>query len=1156
MAATIPLPAPKCRNCCTAGWGWLRASFLFGGAQTLLKKKGRLEKGQSEIDLSDIMQVSVGHLGVLTTMSDLLGPEMPCPSPYPQPHLVLPAKILEALGTALKPVGSAFSIIMADNLWNNRFAYDHCKKQLIEIDPVAKELTGRSIESIPSQVGDSVSVPPPGGNFYQADLVTGASVLKKKGKRTVRSFRSESVCAKTEYCAIVLETDTHNTVALQAWCNIMCNIPELCFSVVDTGNRSPHWVFIVPRARKKELQRRVGDMMRMLGNDNSGWSNCKITRLGNTGRGIARDDKPAMQTLIWFSPIPSHLDPNRSCQTWNDFEALFEKSVLANKESIEAECVKMEATIANLRLLTVGDNKQIPPMTTRTASTNRSTATTASTGGSNSPKMELRGLSGGKAFQYVRHALREQLSAAGDKLELSPEAHAALASEVAKECGLELDDAEGIVDKVCATPHWRHPAGKSSLSRPYKNVDDEEFVGPLNFHYPASFWATEECRLLFQKTEECYVEFAFTALVLHRLCGINRADLLKWLQSFYENRPNDPVNTHIEVPGQINVSDRVREVTERVLPSEQAKKLLACWECHYGCESDMNELLATMAKHLAEADLDLWDWVDEDLYRLEEKFWTREKAKCGGHRLTCIIAAIESIFAGQLQTSPSLTPKVTTEMILDWITAHSEHGFKADSANEQKAREAKLTSILRGLRMLVTAECLREVPNQGEKRKEAVFEPGISPLPRARNREITNVRYRHTVPCIKNTLALHNTPITRARGGTTTPKNRIPAASDSQENPKKSPETQNPIPSQPQVEITTGQTTAQDNPSSGKIDQSLQPVSSQKHENRKTTAVKPRNVRMPRTTLQKQVKSLTPKSSINPRGIKDPKSNKQEIAEKAAKAQAKKAEKAAEIEARKKARVAKVAMKAVEAAERAAEKMKRLIKETNVPLFLHCLTDWDIDPSKPSKWIIDGKAVGVVGDWILTTCKNKFVKNIGPVLDAVPFKARSWFALSEWQKGTSGKPQLRSLTEKQLNDLGLEKCEGRSEDPIRMSDIKEHLVAIDKWRTTLRWKPCYSITFVIPELHRMAIWWVPNSVNPDALKRSGDNSGGIYQAIKNQSDIENSEVVLWKHQQQIKARVDENERLQFDLSATTEPDAILVDLIRRGKKKVDYERAK
>ena len=142
------------------------------------------------------------------------------------------------------------------------------------------------------------------------------------------------------------------------------------------------------------------------------------------------------------------------------------------------------------------------------------------------------------------------------------------------------------------------------------------------------------------------------------------------------------------------------------------------------------------------------------------------------------------------------------------------------------------------------------------------------------------------------------------------------------------------------------------------------------------------------------------------------------------------------------------------------------------------------------------------------------------------------------------------------NDLGLEKCEGRSEDPIRMSDIKKHLVAIDKWRTTLRWKPCYSITFVIPELHRMAIWWVPNSVNPDALKRSGDNSGGIYQAIKNQSDIENSEVVLWKHQQQIKARVDENERLQFDLSATTEPDAILVDLIRRGKKKVDYERAK
>ena len=919
-------------------WVGLVKSLIFVRGRTNIVKKSRLESGQSEIDLSDIMQVPVGHLGVQTTMSDLLGPEMPCPSPYPQPHLVLPAKILEALGTALKPVGSAFSIIMADNLWNNRFAYDHCKKQLIEIDPVAKELTGRSIESIPSQVGDSVSVPPPGGNFYQADLVTGASVLKKKGKRTVRSFRSESVCAKTEYCAIVLETDTHNTVALQAWCNIMCNIPELCFSVVDTGNRSPHWVFIVPRARKKELQRRVGDMMRMLGNDNSGWSNCKITRLGNTGRGIARDDNPAMQTLIWFSAIPSHLNPNRRCQTWNDFEALFQQAVLANKDSIEAECVKMEATIANLRLLTVGDNKQIPPMTTRIASTNRSTATTASTGGSNSPKMELRGLSGGKAFQYVRHALREQLSAAADKLELSPEVHAALASEVAKECDLDLDDAEGIIDKVCAEPHGNYPSGKGSSWRPYKSMGDDEFVGPLNFSYPASFWATDRCRSLFQRTEECYTEFAFTALVLHERCHMSREDVLSWLQAFHASRPS-PVYNHFALPGHWAPSPRVIQVTNETLTREQADRLLYHWSRYSDSESDTDELLATMANHLGRAGLKLWEWIEEDLYRLEEKYWDKEKAKCGTFRMARIILAVEGILAKQ---AGKKKPSLTTEMVLQWLVAHSEHDFQVDSTKAEDGKEAKLASILRGLRILAAMGVLHEVPKRGNrKRKEVIFRRGEILLQGKENQGVTNEnrnRYRHTDPCINIDASISNPRNTKTGESKTTINTKnsrdVIAPLDNSQDSEKAQESTNAVPAQKPPNAMEGQKS--------------QIATSPAAESSAHVAVKGKSERNSKTIPSRKIQHQETNSRFNLNSLNDETTNDQKLDQPAIhplkseseveKKKIQKTEKpkltAEEKQAKREAHAVAKAAKAAEKAKRKADSEQRKADKASKPKFL------------------------------------------------------------------------------------------------------------------------------------------------------------------------------------------------------------------------------
>jgi len=260
--------------------------------------------------------------------------------------------------------------------------------------------------------------------------------------------------------------------------------------------------------------------------------------------------------------------------------------------------------------------------------------------------------------------------------------------------------------------------------------------------------------------------------------------------------------------------------------------------------------------------------------------------------------------------------------------------------------------------------------------------------------------------------------------------------------------------------------------------------------------------------------------------------------------------------AKQQAKLAKTALRTTEAERRQQARMQRPIKETNVPLILHCLAAWDIDSSKTQKWFVDGKPVGAVGDWILKTKTGKFERNLGPMLEAVPFKARLTFSLGDWGVDKSGKPKFTPLTKEQLKEFGLNQYGGRVNDSQQQADLKKHLLAKGKWRDTLGWSRSYSLTFVIPELHRMAIWYVPYHATPEGQKRAGNLTGGIYSAIQNQSDMDAANVVLWKRQHQIAACVGENGQLQFAIWATEEPDPVLVDLIRRGKKIADRQLAR
>ena len=914
-------------------WDGLVSSFvsIWGRANSL--NKDRLEAGLPEIDLKGIIKPPVSHRGVLTTMSNLLGVGELHLSPYPGSEKVVPAVIIDALGTALMPEGQSFSITMADNPWNNSFGYDHRLKRLFDIDPDAEELTGKTIEAIPSQVGDNVSSWPDGGNWFQVDPVTGKYVwVGKKGKKPHRSFRCKAVCAKTKFKAVPFETDTHDPVALGAWHNIMLHLPLPCFSIVKTGNRSPHTLFVVPSQEKQALKSRVGPMLRMLGNDDTGWNDGKLSRLGNTGRGIALDGKPATQTMPWFSPIPSFLDPEHHCRDWDQLEALFEKAFLANKESIEADCVLMEAAIAELRRRTLGGTKQIQPSFSRTASTKRST------GGSNSPDMEVVQLNGHKGFKYVRRKLHEKLKAAGDKLELSPEVHAALASEVAKECDLDLDDAEGIIDKVCAEPHGNYPSGKGSSWRPYKSMGDDEFVGPLNFSYPASFWATDRCRSLFQRTEECYAEFAFTALVLHQRCNMSREDVLAWLQAFHASRPS-PVYNHFALPGHWAPSPRVIQVTNETLTREQADRLLYHWSRYSDSESDTDELLATMANHLGRAGLKLWEWIEEDLYRLEEKYWDKEKAKCGTFRMARIILAVEGILAEQ---AGKKKPSLTTEMVLQWLVAHSEHDFQVDSTKAEDGKEAKLASILRGLRILAAMGVLHEVPKRGNrKRKEVIFRRGEILLQGKENQGVTNEnrnRYRHTDPCINIDASISNPRNTKTGESKTTINTKnsrdVIAPLDNSQDSEKAQASTNAVPAQKPPNAMEGQKS--------------QIATSPAAESSAHVAVKGKIERNSKTISSRKIQHQETNSRFNLNSLNDETTNDQKLDQPAIhplkseseveKKKIQKTEKpkltAEEKQAKREAHAVAKAAKAAEKAKRKADSEQRKADKASKPKFL------------------------------------------------------------------------------------------------------------------------------------------------------------------------------------------------------------------------------
>gem|GEM_PF-1253736 len=688
----------------------------WGNAKRLNTKLGKQQK--TLMDISAIMTAPKCHAPVMVSMREACGDRHRSQSPHAEPEFMIPAEFLTVMGDIVAPMEPCFFVMSIGKPGPVHYALDYTTKQLIKVPYGSKQIKGPIVNGIPTQIGDNTSKPKPMGNYWQLQPVCGE---ERNG-----TMRGITATVPTQNAFVLAECDSEDPEVLADSDVIGDNLPFLCAAVTDTGNRGTHKVFVVPNDEKESLKASLDGIWEMLGYDPTGWDDSKLNRLPNTVRGKGRGGKPQKQTLLWLAPTPTRLTPNSKFQTVDQFLAAFAEAVVANADSITEEIRHMEAAIADLEKHIAEGNQRLD-LKSKPANKSRSRKSSASAKGGSEKMQAIQDLSI-PVFREGRTMLRKQLAEAGPKLVLTSEVKSSVLDILSKHHTLDDDplinrrEIERIVGKICDTPHRRIGTGIPHIKRPAQNVPDEEFYGSLNFHYTPAFWATEPCRARLQRTETCFAEFAFVALVLHTGCDICRSDILRWLKRIYKTRNDGVSNAHIEVPGQLTVSDRAREVTEGVLPPEQAKEVIKRWSRNYECESDLDALLLTMHKHLSAAGWKPWKWIDEDLYRLEEKYWTKEQAACGAYRLERITVAVDTLIASQFQVKgkKKRVPKVTSAQVCSWLETHPEYDFRVSGKHK-----AKLTSILRGLCELVKLGHLREVVPDRKKTsgRDRIFRP-------------------------------------------------------------------------------------------------------------------------------------------------------------------------------------------------------------------------------------------------------------------------------------------------------------------------------------------------------------------------------------------------------------------------------------------------
>ena len=279
-----------------------------------------------DIDEESIASLLDGQKETLLTLANTARTRTP--SPVANPGHVLPKDFLQALPAVQAPEAAseyAVTWIDATNRKSQgfpiRIIYDPKHQQLWECAGQSHTVHGREIEAIPGQAGSSPSEYIPSGIFYQIQPVNGKTLTRDK-----------QACVGTKNDLIIVECDSKDRERLVAWEQAAGHIPLPCFAVVETGGRGAHTNFVVAAKDKAKMKKTLGPLLLFLGNDPTGWNDCKLTRLPNCGRG----EKNKLQSLKWFSPKPSPLNPECQAKDLADFASRLYAAVEQNRAAVEA----------------------------------------------------------------------------------------------------------------------------------------------------------------------------------------------------------------------------------------------------------------------------------------------------------------------------------------------------------------------------------------------------------------------------------------------------------------------------------------------------------------------------------------------------------------------------------------------------------------------------------------------------------------------------------------------------------------------------------------------------------------------------------------------------------------------------------------------------
>ena len=728
-----------------------RYNFAHNALKQLLKtaRTFNTDHPQCKISIADIAGPSKdGQHESLFALAKIAAPRYA--SPHPNPENVKPRDFLSTLSRYQQPLKQSFQIVTWD-CGHGRPPYivlDNVTGTLWQCDQRGNKILGTQIQEIPGQIGTPREQWLESGIFFQIQPFDGKSL----------SHRTED-CVPTGYEMFLAELDSKNPALIEAWNLVMGLVPFPAFSVVGTGSRGPHTIFVIEPHEKEALKRTLGMLLKFLGNDHTGWNSCKLTRLPNCGRGEAGE----IQILEWYSPVPSALSPQCQTQSVAEFAALVYKAAEQNQKTIEVEIMAMEMAYKELRLRWQAAKTMLPATEIKAKKRGRKASAVGKE--NKSPDMEARMMVGAEVMKEFRRRLGAQLRKCpkNGKLDINS-VPGSMINTVARAYDLDprseinFREIKRCLQNVCDTPHREI---RSGLPSRFANLDDREFHSPLNCVYLGGRWAEKDPWRRMQVNEDVYAEFAFVARIISArtlssqeylslpnertwkrekvseyLGAVATAgEVFEFLEVFWNSRPMTP---RVGLPGKDEPSERVilaarkafkcatqtdgegRLATDatvnrrRVGPKKEANvrvdNFVRAWKRNGAEESDLDELLMTMEKLLKAVGWDIWVWIKEDLFRLEMKYWDWDAlAKCGAAAKAIIRQAVEAIAlerAGRKQHSPFIFTEDVYAQIqkhghLARIESHVPGPAKeTDAEKASRRREGVMMKIRRGLREL------------------------------------------------------------------------------------------------------------------------------------------------------------------------------------------------------------------------------------------------------------------------------------------------------------------------------------------------------------------------------------------------------------------------------------------------------------------------